>query len=310
MVFLKAAGGNSGKELFDLISEKYPEADERALVAAFKNGNITLNGKEAYGDDKVHAGDGIRLFLTEDVLGAALVPKIIYQDENFIIADKPAGLPSISESNEPCAVSVAEEAMKQSGEYNLQALIVPYLIYPLDMYVSGLLILAKHEDAYLFLAQAITQRRVTRYYICPVAGQAKEKDELLAYHMIDKPGRNVRILSSQQKNSKPIVTRYAALSSGENMTLLSARPITNYLHQVRAHLAFEGLPVLGDDTYGNRRFNKRYGASHIALWLKTVVFETGTNNSYAYLNGKKFESANCSFPKCVYDAGLIEPADI
>lgn len=306
MVSLAVADGESGKGLFDLILEKYPQTSERALIGIFKKGNITLNGKEAYGDDKVHAGDSINLFTTEDILGATPSPEIIYQDENFIIADKPAGLPSISDGEEPSAVQMVEEAMKQRGEYNLQALIVPYLIYPLDTYVSGLLILAKHEDAYLFLAQALTQRRVTRYFICPVAGQAKENDELLAYHLLNRPNRSVRILSSFSKDAKPIVTRYTAVSPGEHMTLLKARPITNYLHQVRAHLAFEGLPVLGDDIYGNRKFNKRYGASHIALWLKTVVFETGTNNSYAYLNGKKFESENCSFPKCVYDAGLVK----
>lgn len=306
MVSLVVADGDGGKELFELILEKYPEVSDRVLIGIFKKGNLTLNGKEAYGDDKVHAGDRVSLFTTEDVLGAALSPKIIYQDENFIVADKPAGLSSISDGEEPSAVRMVEEVMKQRGEYSLKALIIPYLVYPLDRYASGLLILAKHEDAYLFLAQALTQRRVTRHFVCPVAGQAKEKDELLAYHLLNRSNGSVRILSSQRKDAKPIVTRYTAVSSGENMTLLRARPITNYLHQVRAHLAFEGLPVVGDDIYGNKRFNKRHGAGHIALWLETVVFETGTNNSYAYLNGKKFESENCSFPKCVYDAKLIK----
>jgi 23S rRNA-/tRNA-specific pseudouridylate synthase len=306
MISLAAADGDSGKELFDFLFEKYPEADERVMINAFKKGNIALNGNEAYGDDEVHAGDSISLFMTGDVLGASLKPEILFQDENFIIADKPAGLLSISDSDEPNAVQMLEEEMKQRGEYSLKALIVPYLVYPLERYVSGLLILAKHEDAYRFLVQALMQRRITRYFICPVIGQAKDKDELLAYHLMDRSNRSVRILSSLQKKTKPIVTRYTAISSGEHMTLLSARPITNYLHQIRAHLAFEGLPVVGDNIYGNRRFNKRCGAEQIALWLKTVIFETGTNHSYAYLNGRKFESKSCSFPKCIYDAGLNE----
>lgn len=306
MVSMVVANGESGKQLFDFLSEKYPEADKRVIIGAFKKRIITLNGKEAYADDKVRAGDSIRLFMAEDKLGATPAAQIVYQDENFIIIDKPAGLPSASDSDEPSATRTVEEIMKQGGEYCLEALIVPYLVYPLDTYVSGLLIFAKHEDAYIFLSQALMQRRVTRYFLCPVIGQAKEKDELLAYHLPDKSNRSVSILSSQQKNAKPIVTRYAAVSSGEHMTLLRARPITNYLHQVRAHLAFEGLPVLGDSIYGSRRFNKKYGAEHIALWLKTVVFETGTNNMYAYLNGKIFESESSGFPKCVYDAGLIK----
>jgi 23S rRNA-/tRNA-specific pseudouridylate synthase len=78
------------------------------------------------------------------------------------------------------------------------------------------------------------------------------------------------------------------------------------MHQVRAHLAFEGLPVIGDSVYGNKRINGKYRADHIALWLKSIVFEIGTSHEYSYLNGKAFESSNHSFPKCAYDAGLLE----
>lgn len=305
MISLVAADGDNGKGLIDFISEKYPKADGRVLVSALKKGNITLGGKRANKDDKVQSGDSIRLFLTEDVLGAIPAAEIVYQDENIIIVDKPAGLQSISEGGEPNAIQMVEEEMKKRGEYSLEALIVPYLIYPIEKYASGLLILAKHEDAYLFMAQALSQRRITRYFTCLVTGQAKKQDELLAYHFVDKASKKVRIFSGKHKEAKPIVTRYTVLSSKDNMALLSARPITNYLHQVRAHLAFEGLPVLGDEIYGSKKYNKKYGAGHVALWLKTIVFETGTNNSYAYLNGKKFESLKYSFPKCVYDAGLV-----
>lgn len=305
MISLVAADGDNGKVLLDFISEKYPKAGERVLVSAFRKGNITLGGKSACKDDKIHSGDSIHLFLTEDILGTIPAIEIIYQDENIIIADKPAGLQPVSDSGEPNAVQMLEEEMKKSGEYSLEALIVPYLIYPIEKYASGLIIVAKHEDAYLFMAQALTQRRITRYFTCPVTGQPKGKDELLGYHLVDKASKKVRIFSGKHKEAKPIVTRYTALSSKDNIALLSTRPITNYLHQVRAHLAFEGLPVLGDELYGNIRSNKKYRAGHIALWLKTIVFETGTNNSYSYLNGKKFESSKYSFPKCVYDTGLI-----
>jgi 23S rRNA-/tRNA-specific pseudouridylate synthase len=90
------------------------------------------------------------------------------------------------------------------------------------------------------------------------------------------------------------------------MSLLRVRPVTNGLHQIRAHLAYAGLPVLGDEVYGNRRFNRRAGAACISLWLHRVVFEVGTAHSYAYINNMAIESEENSFPKCVYDAGLLE----
>ena len=120
------------------------------------------------------------------IWGLDLTPNVVYQDENFVFLDKPAGLPSTSESGENSALDMVEAHMKRRGEYSLEALIVPYLIYPLDKYVSGLLLVAKHEDAYLFLTEALMQRRITRYYICPVVGQAQDKAELMAYHLCDR----------------------------------------------------------------------------------------------------------------------------
>jgi len=295
-----------GAELFDILLEACPGFSVKTLSIAFKTGIVTLNSQEAFGDDVVHAGDIVRVFAPPNILGLDLTPRIIYQDENFVFVDKPAGLLSLSETGEPNAVDMVEAHMKRRGEYSLDALMVPYLIYPLEQYVSGLLLLAKHEDAYLFLVEALAQRRVARYYICPVVGQAEEKAELMAYHLREKSNHRARILPKFQKDAKPIVTRYQRLAEGETLSLLRVRPITNGLHQIRAHLAYAGLPVLGDDIYGNKRYNRKAGAAYMSLWLHKVVFEVGTAHSYAYINGLEIESSEYSFPKCVYDEGLME----
>ncbi len=307
MVELRVEKARHGAELYDVLTEACAEFPEKARAAAFKKGIITLNGQQAFGDDIVSEGDIVHIFAPPDTVGADLTPRIVYQDENIIIVDKPAGLLSASDSGEVNAVDMVTDLMKKRGEYSLEALMVPYLIYPLDKYVSGLLMLAKHEDSYLFLVEALAQRRIARYFICPVVGHAEKKAELLHYHMRDKSARVAHILPKFKKDSKPIVTRYQRLAEGESLSLLRVRPVTNGLHQVRAHLAFANLPVLGDNIYGNKRYNKKAGGEHIALWLHKVVFEVGTSHSYSYLNGMAFESEECSFPKRVYDEGLLEP---
>lgn len=306
MVELTVKEARHGAELYDVLTEACPQYPEKALNTAFKKGIITLNGQHAFGGDVVNEGDTVRIFAPPDVVGVDLTPRIVYQDENFVVVDKPAGLLSSSETGEPNAVDMVEEHMKSRGEYSLDALMVPYLIYPLDEYVSGLLLMAKHEDAYLFLVEALAQRRIARYFICPVVGQAADKAELMAYHMREKTNRSARILPKFQKDAKPIVTRYQRMAMGESLSLLRVRPVTNGLHQVRAHLAYAGLPVLGDNMYGNRRYNRKAGAEYISLWLHKVVFEVGTSHSYAYINGLAFESEEYSFPKRVYDEGLME----
>jgi RluA family pseudouridine synthase len=306
MVSLTVAKQHEGQELFDLLADTYPDFSKKAIKTAFKKRFISVNGQDAVAGDAVNEGDVVHLYIPGDILGLDLMPTIVYQDENIIVVDKPAGLLSRSDTGEVNAVDMVEYYMKKRGEYNLGALMVPYLLYPLDEYVSGLLVMAKHEDAYLFLAEALSQRRISRYYYCAVQGQAKESDELLGYHFRDKAGKRVQILSKYKKDSKPIVTRYQRLAEGETISLISARPLTNMLHQVRAHLAFGGLPVLGDDTYGNARFNKKCGAEFICLWLKSLVFEVGTGHGYTYLNGMRFESVTQSFPRCVYEQGLLD----
>ena len=306
MVSLTVDKTKNGMELFDLLAEAYPDFPAREIKSAFKAGNILLNGEEAYGDDVAEEGDIIRLFVAGDVVGADLTPKIVYNDQNFIFVDKPAGLSTVSDAGEPNAVDMVEESMKQKGEYSLAALVVPYLIYPLDKDIGGLLLFAKHEHAYLFLADALDQRRIARHFVCPVKGRAEENEELLAYWSQDKAGRRVDILTKPRKGARPIVTRYKTLAAEEDMSLISVRPVTNYAHQIRAHLAFGGLPVLGDSVYGDSRFNRKYGTDRIALRLMSVCFEVGTGHEYRYLNGKTIESGHHDFPKCVFDLGLVE----
>lgn len=309
MVLFSVGKEHEDIELYDVLTDVYPNFPEKSIRLAFKKGIITINDEDAYPDDKMHEGDIVRIFAPEDVLGIDLTPKIIYQDENIFIVDKPAGLPSISQGDEQSAVSIAEEHMKQYGEYSIEALMVPYLIYPLDTYVSGVLLIAKHEDAYMFFIEALGQRRISRYYICPVKGAAEQQEEMLGYHKRDKSGRRAQIFRDFKKDSKPIVTRYIKLSQGDVMSLLRVRPVTNGLHQVRAHLSFRGLPVLGDDIYGDKRFNARFGAEYICMWLESLVFEVGSGHGYDYLNGKRFRSTSESFPISVFDQGIMDFSD-
>lgn len=309
MVSLTVSKQHEGQELSDLLVDAYPDFSQKALRTAIKKRYITLNGQDAMGSDVVNEGDVVNLYISGDILGLDLMPTIVYQDENIIIVDKPAGLLSRSDSEEVNAVDMVEYYMKKRGEYNLDALMVPYLLYSLDEYVSGLMVMAKHEDAYLFLAEALNQRRISRYYCCAVMGQAEESGELMGYLQREKNAKRVQILNKFKKGSKPIVTRYQKLAQGDTISLINARPLTNTLHQVRAHLADGGLPVLGDDMYGNARFNKKSGAEYICLWLKSLVFEVGTGHSYAYLNGLRVESSKQSFPRCVYDQGLMDGID-
>lgn len=309
MFFFTAEKEHEGIKLYDVLCETYPRFSVKEIKFAFKKGCITINNHKAMPDNKVCEGDTVHIYLPGDVLGVDLIPNIIYQDENLFVVDKPAGLPTISHGEEESVLSIIENQMKQSGEFSIEALMVPYLIYPLDTYVSGLLLIAKHESAYLFLLEALGQRRISRYYICPVKGDSGGQKELIGYHRKDKLGRRAHISLEFKKGFKPIVTRYLKLSQGDDMSLLRVRPVTNGFHQVRAHLAFCGLPVLGDHVYGDKRFNYCFGADYICMWLETMIFEVGSGHGFDYLNGKRFRSLSESFPISAFEQGLFDFSD-
>ncbi len=295
-----------GTQLFEAMQQTYPDFPEKALASAIKNADITVNGEKANGEDKLKTDDKIDIYLTKDILGLDMTPRIVYQDENLIIVDKPAGLLSFSDNGEPNALDMVIDYMKKQGEYSVKALIIPYLVSSLDKYVSGLLLFAKHEEAYIFLVEAQTQRRITRQYICPVKGKTQESGELMAYHVKEKTAKKARILKKFQKGAKQIVTRYTRISCTDSISLLLVKPVTYCIHQVRAHLAFAGMPVLGDNIYGNKLFNLKNRAANISLWVNKIVFEMGTGHKFEYMNNKAYESDCYDFAKCVYDKGLIE----
>ena len=128
MISYEVTKQHEKKDLYDLLESVYPNFSIRDQDRALKYGDIDFNGKRADGTEHLKQGDRIDIFLPGDIVGIDLTPDIVYQDENFVIVDKPAGLLSASDYDEPNAVSLVEDCMKSQGEYNLTALMVPYLV--------------------------------------------------------------------------------------------------------------------------------------------------------------------------------------
>jgi len=268
--------------LSDYVMSVYPNARLDSIIRAESNYDIYLNGKIINDEVFVTDGDQISLNLFFFHLGLPPVLDILYEDENFIAIEKMPGVPSFDE-NRTGAVNVYDmtiEYMLQKGEYHLDSLTIPYLCYILSEYAGGILLIAKHEEAYRYIATALNQRKILITYEGIIAGHPERAiDENLNY-MTSKG----LVTPEPIEGSFPIVTRYKTLEKLPQHAKVEITPVTYSRYQVYAHMAYIDHQIIGDHQFGNKRFNRKMNMDYESLWLKDIRFSIGESEPFNYLN--------------------------
>lgn len=236
--------------------------------AALAAGRFLLNGvRLADSRTILSAGDEIADTLTDRVekpQPASL--SIVYEDEDLLIVDKPAGMLSHPEPgmHEPDVLTTLKSLRAADGYAPGNRL---------DYNTTGLLIVTKHKLAAGRLTAAMRENRVRKQYYCAVSGYLPEPEATLsAYLLKDEKSAVVRVADVPFEGAKPIATSYRVLIEKGDISLLEVEPVTGRTHQIRAHMAFVGHPVVGDPLYGIASLNRRYGLRHQALCSRSLSF--------------------------------------
>ena len=235
-----------------------------------KNKEIKVNGKKVGEDVVLEKGDRVCYYLTpKQAEKPAFHP--VYEDDNILIVDKESGVNS----------EAVYAELTRSGEY--------YFVHRLDRNTSGLMAFAKTPTAFETLLSAFKDRKVEKIYHALCFGKLKKQaDTLTAYLKKDGEKSTVRIFDTPVLGAERIVTEYKVLETQADTTLLEVTLHTGKTHQIRAHLAYIGLPIVGDMKYGNTQKNREKGVSRQRLVAKFLRFEL--DGAFAYLNGKVFSS--------------------
>lgn len=298
MIQLVVPQGQDGKNLKSCMQDMLAAMKKSEAESLLRKGCVRVNGARVKKDIPLAAGDILDLYVEKEYKDYLPDVGLLYEDDGLLIFNKPPGLSCLEDKpdGKPTLLSVAEEYMRENGDYDPRFGRMPFVCHRLDHYTGGLVLVAKNQDMYEALVEAFAQRRVRKFYKAIVCGRPKRQDTLSAYIIKDAGKAKVRVLSAPARGAKPAVTRYTLEKLGDGIAQVDLELVTGRTHQARAMMAWAGFPILGDDKYGNRRMNKRYGVKFQALWSYRILFETGNNNSLAYLNGRSFATDRIGFP--------------
>lgn len=320
-------GNNEAGQRFDKYLHKYfKEAPGSFIYKMLRKKNIELNGKKATGNEKLNAGDSVKIFMADDTIAkfrgaagqtAAAVPsstimgaslknsadsttqaknsrlvkeRLIYEDENILILDKPAGI--LSQKATHADVSINEMIIdyllyeNKLTEEQLQTF-KPSVCNRLDRNTTGLITFGKTLKGIQELSQGFKERSFDKYYLAAVWGRI-EKSSLIDGYLTKNEKTNTVTISSaaQDKDASHIQTAYEPLaysiiSDKDNrydITLLKIKLITGKTHQIRAHLSSINHSLLGDDKYGIRSRNEFLKKYYNIKWQMLHSYELSFNN--------------------------------
>lgn len=299
-------GENEAGQRVDKFLQKSFKMPASLMYKYFRKKRIKLNGKKCEGNVMLSIGDKLELYINDELLeteeksaGTNTDIDIVYEDENIIIMDKPAGLLCHGEGQEDSLVRRMTAYLIKKGEYipEKELSFSPALCNRLDRNTAGLLIGAKNAQALREINKKIREDKIKKYYMCLVWGQPKAKSGVLESNLTKDERINKVSLSDKATNgSRMVRTGYKVLKSNGNMSLLEVELFTGRPHQIRAQLAALGHPLVGDNKYGDKEKNKKTRFEYQALYSYKLIFQSvKSGEKTENLCGKTFLSEKVYF---------------
>lgn len=296
-----ATANDDGVRLSRFVQSVTRDLPTSLLYKSFRNKRIKVNGKRAEPDTRLSAGDLIELYINDEFFPvgkpAAKTAKprrqppvtVVYEDENFAVLYKPAHLLCHSDrTGDANLVDAFASYLEAKGEYDPHAekRFAPALCNRLDRGTEGLVLAAKSYAALRDLNAIIRDDMMKKEYLTITVG-APPQGRFVAWLQHGEKNNKVRIHARESEGYKQIITEVTVIRQAGPFALCRIGLITGRTHQIRAHLAYLGHPVLGDIKYGNHKMNERTGLKTQALCAQRLTFgRIPEENTLHYLSGR------------------------
>ena len=302
---------DSGQRLDKFLTKRFKNMPQSLMYKYIRTKYIKLNGKKCEISSRLNEGDILTLYIKDeffeeqpdeyDFLKAPVKIDIIYEDENIMLLNKKPGLIVHPDENYhfDSLIARVQHYLYDKGEYEpkKENSFAPALVNRIDRNTGGIVIAAKKAETLRIMNQKVKDRELEKLYLCIAVGIFEKKSDLLTGYLEKNEKQNrVYISKKPTENSKTIKTKYRVLSEKNGLSLLEVDLLTGRTHQIRAHLASIGHPLLGDGKYGKNEINRKMGYKWQALYSYKLSFKFTTDGGILeYLNGKTFTAPDVWF---------------
>lgn len=297
---------DSGQRLDKFLQKAFPGLPSSLLYRAIRLKRIKRGGKRIAASDRLNEGDILSLYLNDELLEekprTATLSKgpvnVIYEDENILLADKPAGLLCHGDAADTTDTLIArvQNHLIEKGEYqpNTSLSFAPALCNRIDRNTAGIVITAKNAETLRILNEKIKAHELEKEYLLIVHGRMEKKEGVFDDWLLkDAKTNTVTVCGRGISGGKSALTRYRDIAEKAGYSLVSARLETGRTHQIRVHFAAHGHPLLGDGKYGShtRIGGRAFKTQCLYSYRLTFRFQSDAG-ALSYLNGRTFTVEN------------------
>lgn len=300
---------NDGNQRLDRFLRKYLKNAPLSHIYKLIRKDIKVNGKRAKEDFMLSEGDELTFYISQQQLDlyrkqkkSAAVKRqfaINYEDKDLLVVEKPFGLLTHGDAKEKKNTLANQVCgyLQQCGQYDpgKERVFVPSPVNRLDRNTTGLIMFGKNSRALQALNRMIRDKsRISKFYLTIVSGELKEKLVLEDRMEKDEKNNQITVLPDSAETGKWMETIVRPVKIKNGYTLVEVEILTGRTHQIRAHLAKAGFPIIGDSKYGKKQVNQkvkqRFGLTTQLLHAYKLVFND-PEESFEYLKGKTFTAA-------------------